>query len=171
MSRGWCNVHYQRWYHYGDPLAKVRVKGDNLRRFFSHVDKGEGDGCWTWNTQVNPRTGYAVFREGDRFSRMRLAHRWSYEQFVGPIPEGLVIDHLCRVRHCVNPAHLEAVTPGENVRRAAARITHCPHGHPYDAANTRLVRRPNGGVNRICRACRRADVQRRREAMRLRSGL
>lgn len=89
---------------------------------------------------------------------MALAHRFAYEDIVGPILEGLTIDHLCRVRHCVNPAHLEPVTHLENVRRGNGGLnqlakTHCPKGHPYDEENTyRLPSRPSG---RYCRACRR----------------
>jgi hypothetical protein len=112
-ARGWCNPHYQRWYRYGDPLVQKRIHGDDEARFFSRVN-GTPDGCWLWTAHVNPRTGYVQFRIGGRSGKMVLAHRWSYEHFVGPIPDGLQIDHLCRVRHCVNPSHLEPVTAREN---------------------------------------------------------
>ncbi|MGW5427907.1 HNH endonuclease signature motif containing protein [Streptomyces sp. NPDC004059] len=95
---------------------------------------------------------------------MRLAHRVSYQLAYGTVPDGLVTDHLCRVRHCVAPEHLEVVTNAENVRRGNAGLlertrTHCPAGHPYDDANTRI--RANGW--RDCRACEAAREDRRRE--------
>lgn len=87
--------------------------------------------------------------------RLVRAHRFSYERAVGPIPAGLQIDHLCRVRACVNPAHLEPVTCGENVRRSWAAMprkppkTHCVHGHAYTPENTHI--RKNGAY--ACLAC------------------
>ena len=74
-------------------------------------------GCWLWKLAVNNR-GYAMIRTRDR--KMTLAHRVSYEVHIGPIPDGLVIDHLCRNRTCVNPAHLRAVTPKQNSEHKAA---------------------------------------------------
>ena len=115
VSRGWCNIHYQQWYRYGDPLERRRIHLNDEARFFSRVDRsGE---CWLWTAHVNPKTGYVQFRIGGRAGSMVLAHRWAYKHFVGPIPAGMQIDHLCRVRHCVNPEHLEPVTPMENRRR------------------------------------------------------
>jgi len=85
-----------------------------LDRFFSHI---ELDGsCWAWTGYVSPN-GYGQM--GDN-RRIHYVHRWAYEHFIGPIPEGLVIDHLCRNRRCVNPAHLEPVTAEENWRRGDA---------------------------------------------------
>ena len=85
-----------------------------------------------------------------------MSHRLAYELEIGPIPAGLEIDHLCRVRNCVNPAHLEPVTHAENIRRGTgplaenARKTECVHGHPLEGAN--LYVRPGDG-HRQCRAC------------------
>ncbi|MDQ1426633.1 MAG: hypothetical protein QOK39_109 [Acidimicrobiaceae bacterium] len=94
---------------------------------------------------------------------MVWVHRWSYEQLVGPIPDGLVLDHLCRVTACVNPAHLEPVTLAENFRRcdndpgrAQRSKTHCPRHHPYDEGNTYFyVSKRTGRVARTCRTCNR----------------
>ncbi len=74
--------------------------------------------CWIWTASVDPG-GYA--RIGYKHSRAMMAHRASYQEFVGPIPEGMTLDHLCHVRRCINPAHLEVVTQAENNRRALVR--------------------------------------------------
>ena len=105
-----------------------------------------GDGCFEWQSAISGG-GYGYFRLK---GRSVVAHRLSYELFVGAIPEGLQIDHLCRNTRCVRPDHLEPVTPRENVQRGARLITHCPHGHAYDEANTSVRR----GA-RECRQCKR----------------
>lgn len=86
--------------------------------FWTHVDKDGPAGCWLW-TGLVLESGYGRCYFGEQNDRW--AHRWAYRLAVGPIPPGYHVDHLCFVRRCVNPAHLEAVTPGENARRAAAR--------------------------------------------------
>jgi hypothetical protein len=109
--------------------------------------------CIIWAGSID-RDGYGRFRNTP-------AHRIAYEESKGPIPSGLVIDHLCRVRNCVNPDHLEAVTIRENTLRGFnppamnARKTHCVNGHEFDEINTYW--RPNG--ERDCRACIRARVR------------
>lgn len=112
-------------------------------RFWAKVDKsGE---CWLWRGTVDDH-GYG--RMGVAY-RSVLAHRLAYELVIGPIPVGLTLDHLCRVRLCVNPAHLEPVTQSENVKRGGYSLkTHCPQGHPYDEANTYRSK-----TGRVCRAC------------------
>jgi hypothetical protein len=121
-------------------------------RFWSKVDRREGE-CWLWTAGLNQH-GYGWFHN----SESQLAHRHAYELLRGPIPDGLVIDHLCRNRACVNPDHMEPVTRGENVRRGAKGrlVTHCVNGHVYDEANT--YTRGNG--TRSCRTCRRAQKRR-----------
>lgn len=130
----------------------MALKEDLSSRFWRKVDKGGPGGCWLWTANKN-RGGYG-FIKIDR--RNRSAHRVAYELSVGPIPDGLTIDHLCRVRHCVNPAHLEVVTKRTNTLRGTspsavhARKTHCTHGHKFTPENTYHWR---GG--RKCRACHR----------------
>ena len=132
-------------------------------KFWSQVEKT--DGCWLWTGTLG-RGGYG------RWKRIYV-HRTSYEMLVGPIPEGLSLDHLCRVRNCVNPDHLEPVTHRENVLRGTgptsvnATKTHCVHGHPFDAVNT--IIRSNG--DRDCRECRNSDARaRRRRALARQAG-
>ena len=128
-------------------------------RFWVKVQKRGPGGCWLWTGALGGG-GYGAFTAD---GRQQVAHRFAYELLVAPIPPGLVLDHLCRVRHCVNPAHLEPVTAGENLRRgisANAVKTHCKHGHRYDEANT--YRRKNG--TRSCRACHLARYRRQRHA-------
>lgn len=127
-----------------DTNPAVRLKA------YSMQDKS---GCWIWQRHVNSG-GYGTV---SYLGRKMLAHRASYEEFVGPIPDGLTLDHLCRNTRCVNPEHLEPVTNRENILRGdglsarRARVTVCPKGHPYDDKNT--YRTPDGRRN--CRACNR----------------
>lgn len=113
-------------------------------------------GCWEWTASLNS-TGYGTFNPGWPHNSV-MAHRWSYEHFIGPIPEGMDLDHLCRNRACVRPEHLEPVTTSENLRRGVgvgssnARKTHCPKGHPYSGENLYV---PPSRPNRMCRTCRR----------------
>lgn len=140
----------------------------DLERFWSRVDKT--DTCWIWTGLVS-RDGYGYLRFD---GRNRLAHRVSYVIARGPIPDGLTIDHLCYVKNCMNPAHLEAVTSAVNYARAVAngrvagngeenrRKTHCPQNHPYDEANTHV----NTRGSRVCRTCRREISARSRRRLR-----
>lgn len=126
--------------------------------------------CIVWTGHVRD-SGYATIQhEG----RKQLVHRVAYKLVVGPIPDGYEVDHLCFVRHCVNPSHLEAVTPLVNTRRAErgnAQKTRCVHGHEFTPENTRVD--PKTG-RRMCRQCdsdrqaiyRASDPARRRAAQR-----
>ena len=136
-------------------------------RLWAKVSRPSEAECWQWMAAKN-RHGYGIINSGGHTGRALLAHRVAYLLTNGDVPEGMELDHLCRVRSCVNPAHLEPVTHKENlnrsdasmhpeaVRRRSLRI--CPSGHPYDAENTYI--RANGW--RACRECQR--VRRRREA-------
>jgi hypothetical protein len=121
-----------------------------LERFYNKITRIPESGCWLWDGYLCQ--GYGSFSLN---GKQQQAHRVSYELHVGPIPEGLQIDHLCRVRCCVNPAHLEPVTQRENLLRgntfqaAQSKRTHCPQGHPYDEKNTYRCHRGH----RNCKAC------------------
>jgi hypothetical protein len=129
-------------------------------RFERRVDRSGENGCWNWTGSLTPG-GYGRLRvDGLR----PAAHRFSYELHIGLIPDGLQLDHLCRNRRCVNPAHLEPVTARENTLRGEApsarraRQTHCVRGHAFSGGNLRL--KPSG--KRECRACDRAGQRSRR---------
>jgi hypothetical protein len=116
-------------------------------------------GCWEWSASRDS-SGYGSIKVNGSW---RGAHRIAYELIEGPIPAGLQLDHLCRVRHCVNPAHLEPVTPRENTMRSPiafcalnAQKTFCKHGHEFTPGNTYI----NAEGRRTCRACQRAAVAR-----------
>lgn len=128
-----------------------------LEAFETRVSPEPNTGCWLWSGPIDG-DGYGSFTFGG--SRGRRAHRWSYEAHRGTIASGLVVDHLCRVRSCVNPAHLEPVGIGENVLRGVghtarnAQKTHCDRGHLLEGANVR-IRLRGDRTWRECRVCRR----------------
>lgn len=140
-----------------------------MERLLAKVEIDPGTECWVWTASTGPN-GYGQINSGrlaDDSWRMLRAHKATYEFMVGPVPDGLVLDHLCCNRRCVNPDHLEPVTQAENLRRGEniplrlAR-THCVNGHEFTVENTRI--RP-GSNNRDCRACdRRVSRHDRRRA-------
>lgn len=132
-----------------------------VNRVLARIRK-ESDGCWIY-TGALVGHGYGRLKQG---RRTVLAHRMVYEAHVGPIPEGMELDHLCRRPACVNPAHLEPVSHAENVRRGEsgqylAERDACSNGHPFTEANTYY--RPDGG-GRGCRECRRNRTRKHRTA-------
>lgn len=121
-----------------------------IERFMRFVLPDPETGCWRW-LSGHDRDGYAMFF-AQRGATPRAA-RFIYLQTVGSIPDAYVIDHLCRNRGCVNPAHLEPVTNRENIlrgRRPLGERKHCPRGHEFTEANTY---RPPNGRGRVCRRC------------------
>lgn len=142
------------------------LTADQARRFWAKVDRT--DNCWLWTGAIQSR-GYGSFGIGDK--RTETAHRIAYLTFVGPIPDGLELDHLCLNKRCVRPDHLEAVTAQVNNQRArdngqtspsplsrlnASKIA-CPAGHFYSPDNT--YTNPQG--HRQCRTCKRESDRRR----------
>ncbi len=126
----------------------------------------DGTPCRIWTGYIN-RDGYGMFADGKRLMR---AHRFSYEQYIGPIPEDFHVDHLCRRRACVAPLHLEAVPCATNIQRGESgkargeqmlAKTHCPKGHPYEGDN--LYLRASSPASRSGRSCRECARQRGRK--------
>jgi hypothetical protein len=118
-------------------------------------------GCWLWTGRLIK--GYGILLHDDK---MHQGHRLVYELLKGTIPPGLQLDHLCRTPACVNPDHLEPVTPRENVRRGKVselrvKLEYCKNGHPLNGENLRLKpRNDTGQLRRVCRICnRKADIE------------
>lgn len=136
-------------------MAKKLIS--DIERFLKHVSIDTRSGCWLWLAHV-AHNGYGKFYVGSRTDNSRKtipAHRFSYEHFKVKVPHGFQIDHLCRVRNCVNPNHLEHVTPRENILRSTsfiavnAKKTHCKRGHAFTSDTTW-----NYKGRRICKVCR-----------------
>jgi hypothetical protein len=117
------------------------------------------DGCWEWFGSISVR-GYGQVRHD---GRTRSTHRVMYEILVGPIPEGLHLDHLCKYTRCCNPAHLEPVTQLVNAQRTEqATKTHCLRGHPLSGENLVI----NSAGRRVCVTCKSAAQKRYAEKKR-----
>jgi hypothetical protein len=157
-TAGLCGPHYKRQRRYGDPLGGGPLRVLDLEtRLWSQIDKDgpipqrrpELGPCWVWTGQVNNKGYGLVCATG----RKRAVHVVVYELAIGPVPEGLELDHLCRNPLCCRPGeHTEPVTHAENQRRMGEALTHCRRaGHPYTPENT--YQSPRG--ERRCRTCAR----------------
>lgn len=127
-------------------------------RFEAKVERT--DDHWLWTGAIT-KNGYGKLATGGKRAGWALAHRVAWEIYRGPIPKGLTIDHLCRVRHCVNPDHLEPVTMRVNLHRGEGMRgsqTHCKHGHEFTPENTYIRA---DGVSRACRICARERDRKR----------
>lgn len=143
-------------------MPKGRARMPVKDRIARNIRRQE-TGCWLWTGSLTNQ-GYGSMQVDGVGT---TAHRAAYQALVGPVPEGLVLDHLCRNRRCCNPAHLEPVRQRENTLRSPIALgainaakTHCPHGHPYDDANTYVYHYRNTTVRR-CRECARLRAKNR----------
>ena len=167
LSRGFCVPHYHRIRKYGEPGSHPVRASTYEGRFWQKVNKNgpvpehrpDLGPCWLWTGAKTKGYGTTfAHREGGS----KYAHRIAYEWLVSIVSDDLDLDHLCRVRCCVNPTHLEPVSPyenfirGENPTAQHARKTHCKRGHPFDDANTIRTVDKAGRVGRQCRICQRA---------------
>ena len=174
-SRGWCKKHYTRWLRHGDPQSAQAHHGSFPENLLSRTEQGP-DGCVLFTGNVNG-DGYGIL---SRNNKTVSAHRAAYEHFVGPIPDGMTLDHECHNRdaaceggltclhrRCVNPEHLTPKVMGENVLASDrstsgrnARKTHCIHGHEFTPENTYVP--PKRPDRRYCRSCaaRRSSARR-----------
>jgi hypothetical protein len=152
-TKGLCNACYEykrihgttwRWSHQWGRRTDPEI------RFWRFVDRRGPDECWPWLGSLNGHGRYGLFSIEP--GRKVPAHRYVYELLIGSIPKGYQIDHVkargCKINHCVNPAHLEAVTPMENMRRAKVLRTRCRRGHLFEGNE---IIRKNG--TRTCRTC------------------
>jgi hypothetical protein len=134
-----------------------------IERRVTREDRGHTSPCWIWEGATD-KDGYPHMNvyegpSGSRRKRLVRVQRVVHSEYVGPIPEGYEVDHLCHVVQCLNPAHLEAVTPAENLRRRRRRRateTQCANGHGSEHRNT------SGG----CRVCNREAMARVRARLR-----
>lgn len=163
-ARGWCPMHYHRWQRHGDPtIAAVRRRVYASLPILTRLMRRtvyEANGCLTWHGKRDAQGyGRIEVRTGPGEGRTAQTHRVAYEALVGPIPDGLQLDHLCRNTGCWRPDHLEPVTCRENLLRGNtfqarnASKTQCVNGHPFTDENT--IKRKTG---RGCRACQRKHL-------------
>ena len=166
-SRSLCPKHYTQWQRGKLLPIEVRSAHDKTpeQRFWVKVNKNgplwNNTPCWLWLASCGTH-GYGQFKTKDRQS-MHAAHRWAYQNIIGPIPLGTELDHLCQNRPCVNPLHLEPVSHAENTRRAHRQRTTCQRGHPLDGFRSAGKNRAG---SRYCKTCN-AEQQRRRRVLRI----
>jgi hypothetical protein len=177
-AKGYCLRHYRNWRNHGDPLVQAHLRGASAEaRFLSHVNKNGPVAtncphlgrCWLWTGNRTKPYGYGRFRWEDGIDRG--AHIWAYTHWVGPVPDGLQLDHFaCDNTACVKPDHVRPVSAWENVLRsssfaAANRAkTHCLNDHPLTGDN--LYVNPASG-ERVCRTCAKAYRARWEEKQRV----
>lgn len=150
VATGRCHSHYE--YRRRNGTDRGPFPASFTERFWSKVAKGDAHDCWLWTAATDGSGRYgAIYRDG----RLQRAHRVAYELLRGPIPDELVVDHLCRVTLCVNPSHLDLVDQRTNIMRGScptavnAAKTHCKRGHEFTPENTRNMK--SGG--RACLTC------------------
>ena len=158
-GNGYCGMHNARRQRTGDPRKISRTT--TVDSFWKRVNKSGPGGCWIWTGYIH-KTGYGGLATTLPLiaGGSRLAHRASYELHRGDIPKGTHLDHLCRVRACVNPEHLEVVTPKVNTERGLHGVlrTHCKYGHELTPENTWYEEKTNC---RRCLRCAKANSRRR----------
>jgi len=161
-KRGLCTTHFYRLYEQGRLTLLPKLPPEE--RFWAMVTKT--DDCWLW-TGGNDGRGYGRFEirrrsyDGTIPAITRMAHRYAYELLVGPIPDGCELDHVCEVRNCVRPDHVDPVTKQEHARRTRMRKTHCKRGHELAGDNVVIV---NGA--RHCLSCRKIHNAKKTEKRR-----
>lgn len=160
-TRGMCASHYVRWWRANPDAPKRRMKPRPPLDYWHKVDFNGPGGCWLWIGHITPN-GYGQYGRS-------FAHRRIYQDVVRHIPDGLQLDHLCRVRHCVNPMHLEPVTQWENIARGntqwaiVRRTGRCINGHDLtDPANLHI--NPKNPRRTVCRGCDRDRYHRNKKA-------
>lgn len=179
LAKRLCRKHYYYLRRTGRLPERNIVKPDPVEYFWRRIDKSGGpDACWPWLKAINGNGYGSLSWQG----KVRTAHRTAYELTIGPIPDGMDLDHMCHSRdrscvggktcphrRCVNPRHLEPVPNLVNVMRGqsphaqAARQTHCEQGHEFTPENTRVYpSRPNARVCLICKRAAASETQRRR---------
>lgn len=158
-------MHYMRWRRTGSAETVRRRVGISVEeRFWQYVDRDGPGGCWQWTGGLSHGYGNFMVRRDDGSYAQVQAHRFAWRLLVGDVPDGLVMDHLCRNKRCVRPQHLQPVTQQVNVQRGAASwwSPTCRRGHVFTSENTYV----NGDGYRVCKTCRAATHARYRERKR-----